>query len=256
MRKSWFILLLWWVLAPAWAENAALEARVAALSAQLRCLVCQNQTIAESDAPLAVDLRKQVREKFAEGQSEQQVVDYMVARYGDFVLYRPPLKAATVALWFGPVLLLVAGVAILWRRLRGVALLSDGDDAVEMQSRAVVLHGPARLPLLIACAGAFAGALALYAALGTPAALMAPPDDLTLSEAETLIAQLSAHLKTHPGNGNEWLLLARAQTAMGKYQEAADAYRQLLALSPDDAQVQLAYGEVVAQAKQQSAGGK
>ena len=99
------------------AEDPALEQRVAGLAHELRCLVCQNQSLAESNAPLAVDLRNQIREQLARGASENDVRDYMVARYGDFVLYKPPLKATTVALWVGPFVLLVAGALLLWRRV-------------------------------------------------------------------------------------------------------------------------------------------
>jgi len=102
--------------APA-AQDPVLEKRVMALAEELRCLVCQNQTLADSNAPLAEDLRNQIRERMREGNSDAQVVDYLVARYGDFVLYRPPLKATTILLWFGPLLLLAAGFALLLRRL-------------------------------------------------------------------------------------------------------------------------------------------
>jgi len=102
--------------APA-AEDPALERRVMALSAELRCLVCQNQSLADSNAPLAVDLRNQVRDKMRAGMSDQQIVDFMVARYGDFVLFRPPFKLATALLWLGPLLLLLAGIAALVYRL-------------------------------------------------------------------------------------------------------------------------------------------
>jgi len=78
-----------------------LEKRVMALAEELRCLVCQNQTLADSNAPLAEDLRNQVREKMRAGKSDREVVDFLVERYGDFVLYRPPLKATTLLLWFG-----------------------------------------------------------------------------------------------------------------------------------------------------------
>jgi cytochrome c-type biogenesis protein CcmH len=99
------------------ADDAALERRVTELGAELRCLVCQNQTIADSQASLAVDLRNQIRDQLKSGKSEQEIKDYMVARYGDFVLYRPPLKASTVALWVGPFLLLVLGIWIFYRRI-------------------------------------------------------------------------------------------------------------------------------------------
>jgi cytochrome c-type biogenesis protein CcmH len=85
------------------------------LSMKLRCLVCQNQTIAESNAELAVDLRRQVREQMAAGKSDTEIIDFMTARYGDFVLYSPPLKGTTWLLWFGPFLLLAAGAFVGWR---------------------------------------------------------------------------------------------------------------------------------------------
>lgn len=103
--------------APA-AEDPLLEQRVVDLAETLRCLVCQNQTIADSNAELAVDLKNQIREQLKAGAGEQQVLDFMVQRYGDFVLYRPPLKATTWLLWAGPFVLLLAGIAALFIRLR------------------------------------------------------------------------------------------------------------------------------------------
>lgn len=100
------------------AADPVLEKRVMALAAELRCLVCQNQTIADSNADLATDLRKEIREKMRQGESESEILDFMVARYGDFVLYRPPLKTTTALLWFGPLLLLAVGALILVRLVR------------------------------------------------------------------------------------------------------------------------------------------
>jgi cytochrome c-type biogenesis protein CcmH len=88
------------------------------LASQLRCLVCQNQSIAESNAELAQDLRRQVREQIAAGRSDAEIIEFMTARYGDFVLYRPPLKATTALLWGGPALLLAIGVLVLVRVVR------------------------------------------------------------------------------------------------------------------------------------------
>ena len=88
------------------------------ITSELRCLVCQNQTIADSHAELADDLRRQVREMLVRGDTDQQIIDYMTARYGDFVLYRPPVKATTWLLWFGPGLLLVGGLTALVLVLR------------------------------------------------------------------------------------------------------------------------------------------
>ena len=99
-------------------QDEEIDKRVNALALELRCLVCQNQTLADSNAPLAVDLRNQIREQLKAGKSEQDVVDFLVARYGDFVLYRPPFKASTVALWAGPFLILVFGAWLLLRRIR------------------------------------------------------------------------------------------------------------------------------------------
>ena len=104
--------------APPVAADPVLEKRVMALSHELRCLVCQNQTIADSSASLAIDLRNEVREKMRAGESDEAIINYMTARYGDFVLYRPPVKLTTLVLWFGPLLLMVWGLYSLFRRLR------------------------------------------------------------------------------------------------------------------------------------------
>src|SRR5450755_1903520 len=100
------------------AADPALEARMTRITSELRCLVCQNQTIADSTADLAADLRRQTRELLVQGKSDQEIVDYMTARYGDFVLYRPPLRPTTVLLWFGPALMLVTGATVLVLVLR------------------------------------------------------------------------------------------------------------------------------------------
>lgn len=126
--------------------------RYKTLIAELRCLVCQNQTIADSNADLAVDLRNQVRNQVKAGRSDAQIIDYLVARYGDFVLYRPPVKLTTILLWVGPFVLLVAGLAGLTLTLRrraraqvalGAAAGSD-DDPAETRARAkALLHADA-----------------------------------------------------------------------------------------------------------------
>ena len=102
-------------------QNTEIDKRVAALAHELRCLVCQNQTLADSNAPLAVDLRNQIREQISAGASEREVVDFMVARYGDFVLYRPPVTTRTWLLWAAPALLVLGGVAVVVAVVRGRA---------------------------------------------------------------------------------------------------------------------------------------
>jgi cytochrome c-type biogenesis protein CcmH len=121
------------------AENQQAEARLKALALELRCLVCQNQTLADSSAPLAEDLRREVREMIAKNMTDQEIIDFLVARYGDFVLYRPPLKATTTLLWLGPFLLLVVGgitlAVALRRRAKKVndPTLSDEDHRTVAQ---------------------------------------------------------------------------------------------------------------------------
>jgi len=124
--------------APA-AADPALEQKVMTLASELRCLVCQNQTIADSNAPLAEDLRNQVREKMRQGSSDSQIIDFMVERYGDFVLYRPPLKLTTVLLWFGPLLLLAAGFVVLLRRVLRQRQAQDLEMTASERKRAAEL---------------------------------------------------------------------------------------------------------------------
>ena len=117
--------------APA-AADPVLEARMTRIAAELRCLVCQNQTIADSNADLAQDLRRQVREMLARGDDDAKIIQYMTDRYGDFVLYRPPMKATTMLLWFGPALMVVLGLAalavVMRRRARAAAAQFEPDD--------------------------------------------------------------------------------------------------------------------------------
>jgi cytochrome c-type biogenesis protein CcmH len=125
MKKYWVIFLLMLVTFTAIAEEAsqlatdpAIEARLKAMSTELRCLVCQNQTLADSNAPLAEDLRREIRLQLHAGKSDQEVIDYLVSRYGDFVLYKPPFKSSTALLWIGPFVLMLAGLAGLLLMLR------------------------------------------------------------------------------------------------------------------------------------------
>ncbi|MEW6312904.1 MAG: cytochrome c-type biogenesis protein [Pseudomonadota bacterium] len=95
------------------AEDPVIEKRLMILSEELRCLVCQNETLAASRADLAEDLRREIRQKMREGLSDKEIVDYLVERYGDFVLYNPAVKPKTAMLWFGPFVLMAGGVLFL-----------------------------------------------------------------------------------------------------------------------------------------------
>lgn len=100
------------------AQDEAVEKRMVVISEELRCLVCQNESLAASRADLAQDLRREIREQIGQGKSDKEILDFMVGRYGDFVRYRPPLKGTTFLLWFGPFVLLVVGVLALVLVLR------------------------------------------------------------------------------------------------------------------------------------------
>lgn len=113
------------VLAQAAAPQGLLDEHVNRLTSELRCLVCQNQTVADSQAELAVQLKLVVRQQLAQGATDQQVIDFMVARYGDFILYRPPVNRVTWLLWTGPALLLLLGLALYAATLRGRGTVED-----------------------------------------------------------------------------------------------------------------------------------
>ena len=126
--------------APA-AADPLLEKRAMALAEELRCLVCQNQTIADSHAELAIDLKNQIREKLKAGMNEEKIMAYMVERYGDFVLYRPPVKATTLPLWLGPFVLLIAALAGLFyyiRRRRSAPPQQPLSEAEQARVRALL----------------------------------------------------------------------------------------------------------------------
>jgi cytochrome c-type biogenesis protein CcmH len=136
---NWVMLIILCVSGTAWAGEArpltddpVAEARLKHLAVELRCLVCQNQTLADSSAPLAEDLRREVREMIAKNMSDPEIIEFLVSRYGDFVLYRPPLKATTTLLWVGPFALMAIGatalVVTLRRRSRTVVEVSVTDE--------------------------------------------------------------------------------------------------------------------------------
>ena len=122
-------LALWLVASSAFAQaDPALDARLKKLEEELRCLVCQNQSLADSNAPLAEDLRREVRALAVSGKNDEEIKQFLVARYGDFVLYDPPVKRSTWLLWFGPFVLLAAGVVIWWMIARRRTKGGDNDD--------------------------------------------------------------------------------------------------------------------------------
>jgi cytochrome c-type biogenesis protein CcmH len=149
---KWFCLLL--LVASGWAaageaapaaEDPQVEARMLKITSELRCLVCQNQTVADSHAGLAEDLRREVRAMIKRGASDDEIRRFMTDRYGDFVLYRPPLKTTTVLLWAGPGVLLVGGLVVLAVVLRRRSrLAADRFEPDEAEAEAESMEGGGR----------------------------------------------------------------------------------------------------------------
>ncbi|QZA77240.1 cytochrome c-type biogenesis protein CcmH [Deefgea tanakiae] len=132
--------------AAAAASNPVAEARLVELSAELRCLVCQNESLASSRAPLAEDLRREVRERIAAGDSNQEIMTYLTDRYGDFVTYRPPFKARTLLLWLLPPTLLIAGLILLLRRIRRRCVTPQHIDTAALAALRNEFEGPEGKP--------------------------------------------------------------------------------------------------------------
>ena len=126
------------------ADDPEIEKRLQALSQELRCLVCQNETLAESRAGLAEDLRREIREQMKAGKTDQEIIAFLTARYGDFVLYRPRVTPTTYLLWFGPFVLLAAGLIFLYRQLkqRRVQITQQPLTAQDRQQLEELLKAP------------------------------------------------------------------------------------------------------------------
>ena len=124
------------------AEDPVVEQRLTVISEELRCLVCQNESLAGSRADLALDLRREIRTLIKAGKTDAEIMEFMVSRYGDFVRYRPPLKGTTLLLWFGPALLFVGGLAglVLYLRRRNSAIKDNPLSADEQQQADRLLH--------------------------------------------------------------------------------------------------------------------
>lgn len=127
LRRALLLFVAALIASAAWAQgDAAFETRLQVLEKELRCLVCQNQTLADSSAGLAEDLRREVRSLARSGKTDAEIKAFLVARYGDFVLYKPPVKATTWVLWFGPFALLAGGAIVWWMILRGRRAVGRG----------------------------------------------------------------------------------------------------------------------------------
>ena len=117
-------------------DDPKVEARLTAIAEELRCLVCQNESLIASRADMAMDLKRQVREQIKAGKSDAEIREYMVQRYGDFVLYRPPVKGTTLALWLGPFALMIAGFCTVWIFIRRRRSAQEATLTTEQEARA------------------------------------------------------------------------------------------------------------------------
>lgn len=126
------------------AEDPVLEQRMVKLAENLRCLVCQNESLASSRSDLAKDLRQEVREKMKQGMSDQEIIDFLVSKYGDFVLFDPPMKSYTILLWYGPFALLLIGLVglVIQLRKRKNAVPETQLSAEQAQRAAALLNSP------------------------------------------------------------------------------------------------------------------
>lgn len=124
--------------------NPVVEARVKKISEELRCLTCMGQSIADSQSGFSDDMRREIREMIAQGKTDAQIMEFMVQRYGDFVLYRPPVKETTWLLWFGPFLLFAVGLIVLVRKLKKRSLLVGGQLSAADHAKAAALLNESR----------------------------------------------------------------------------------------------------------------
>jgi cytochrome c-type biogenesis protein CcmH len=116
-------------------DNDSQQERFNNLSDQLRCPMCLNSNLSGSDAPIAADLRAEIYEQISDGRSNEQIIDFMTQRYGDFINYRPPLNSGTFVLWFGPLILLLAGLLIIWRMGKNSQKLTPSELTVAEQQK-------------------------------------------------------------------------------------------------------------------------
>ncbi|MCX8501018.1 MAG: cytochrome c-type biogenesis protein CcmH [Alphaproteobacteria bacterium] len=256
-------------------SDPVLEARARAITAELRCLVCRSESIDESEADLARDLRRLVRERIAAGQTDQQAIDFVVSRYGDYVRLLPPIKGRTVLLWGAPLLLLLLAGATLWWRSRSRRNsppnlpnqrtesnhLPELENQPENQTKDSTgkfgwVRGLSLAGFLVVAAFGF------YLLIGRPdlpesspgsrsgaatAPPSAPPDLAKMSDAERqklilgMVEGLESRLKSNPVDSEGWLRLAQSRLVLGDRPAAMAALAKGAGANPDAVKLQLAY---------------
>lgn len=237
------------------AQNPLVETRLNAISENLRCLVCQNESLAGSRSDLAEDLRREVRHLIEAGKSDKEVIEFLVSRYGDYVLYDPPFKATTVLLWVGPFVLLVGGLIglIIFLRRRSRQGLVDEPDATPAPITITAAPATATtrvagrwLVWLIMLLIPLGGSL-VYLKVGNLAALD-PANVRPAPDPNVMVARLQAKLEANPNDPAGWQLLARAYMVMNRPDDAVKAFQRILPQIKQQPPLMADYAEALAAA--------
>ncbi len=237
------------------AQNPVVETRLNAISENLRCLVCQNESLAGSRAELAEDLRREVRHLIEAGKSDKEIIDFLVSRYGDYVLYDPPFKATTLLLWVGPFVLLGGGliglIVILRRRSRqglvdeeDVVPVSASSNTAPAGTKAASRVSGRWLVWLIIGLIPMGGGL-VYLKVGNPAGMDAA-NVKPAPDPNVMVARLQAKMDANPDDPAGWQLLARAYMVMNRPDDAVKAFGHILPLIRQEPQLMADYAEALA----------
>lgn len=238
------------------AQNPVVETRLNAISENLRCLVCQNESLAGSRADLAEDLRREVRHLIEAGKSDKEIIDFLVSRYGDYVLYDPPFKATTALLWVGPFVLLAGGLIglVLFLRRRSRQGLVDEEDVPSTPMAAEAVTAPVAtssarvagrwLVWLVMVLIPLGGAL-VYLKVGNPAGMDAA-NVKPVPDPNVMVARLQAKMEANPDDPAGWQLLARAYMVMNRPDDAVKAFNRIIPEVKKQPQLMADYAEALA----------
>jgi cytochrome c-type biogenesis protein CcmH len=237
------------------AQDPVVEKRLNSISENLRCLVCQNESLAGSRADLAEDLRREVRYLIESGKSDQEVIDYLVSRYGDYVLYDPPFKSTTVLLWVGPFVLLGGGLIglILFLRRRNREGLPD-DEVIPTQDQPEnrpltrpdkSSSGSGRWLVWMIMILIPLGGVMSYLKVGNLAALD-PANLKPAPDPNVMVARLQQKMDANPDDPAGWQLLARAYMVLNRPDDAVKSFQHILPLIKQEPQLMADYAEALA----------
>ena len=234
------------------AQNPVVETRLNAISENLRCLVCQNESLAGSRAELAEDLRREVRHLIEAGKSDKEIIDFLVSRYGDYVLYDPPFKSTTLFLWVGPFVLLAGGLiglVVFLRRRSRRGLVDEPDYTPATAPEKVVAPVQTRVTgrwlLWLLMALIPLGGGLVYLKVGNLAALN-PANVKPAPDPNVMVARLQAKMDANPDDPAGWQLLARAYMVMNRPDDAVKAFGHILPLIKQEPQLMADYAEALA----------